>query len=109
MPTVLVTSWGKSFHKSPDCGGLARFNDLNQISLDEITTQRPCLWCYPDAPRVSFVKRFCNQCNTTRVRPCVHNGGVRVPMRVKTGKVSTIEDTFVRWIYVWPDRAHLYN
>lgn len=106
------------FHKTEDCTQLTKkpargsTHPLEEIDLDQLDKPRPCKRCYPDAPRIKVVRRFCPLCNKTRTRPCAHNGGVRVTMAYKTNYVGLLRDPgeeTVRSIWVWPDQAHHYD
>ena len=57
--------------------------DLNDVFV------RPCKTCYPDAPRVEIVKRYCEVCQSAYA--CEHNGGL------------LIRDRGGRWYWTWPD------
>ena len=82
------------FHRSPDCRQLKKkpakghphtlvAKDLNEVFV------RPCLTCYPDAPRIKIIRRYCEVCSSAQ--PCKHNGGVLVTTRIG------------RQFWVWPD------
>lgn len=82
------------------------------VELAELSLARPCKTCYPDAPRIKVVRRFCPICNTNCPQPCEHNGGVRVTVSYKTSYISLLRDPGqeslrVRW--VWPDLVHFYD
>lgn len=105
------------FHREADCFHITKKPPrgergvLREVDLDEIRDQRPCLRCYPDAPRATFLRRYCPTCNTSQTRPCPHNGGIRVFYDV-TYKTSTLYreagETFTREKWVWPDRLRHY-
>lgn len=82
------------FHRSPDCRNLRKrpargtVNVLLALDLDEVLI-RPCLTCYPDAPRIKMTKRYCLIHDSPM--PCEHNGGVLVPMSDGRSR------------HVWPD------
>lgn len=106
------------FHRSQECSQLHKrpargsAHPLQSIDLSEVNLRRPCKVCYPDAPRTKVARRFCPQCNTNSVRPCAHNGGVRVTVAYQTKYVGLLRDPgdeVVRAIWVWPDRAHFYE
>lgn len=97
MPTVWLRDDPKHrtrFHRIPDCKQLRKKpakgepHDLISVDLNEIYV-RPCKTCYPDAPRVKIIKRYCKKCRSATA--CKHNGGIQV----------TIRDGRHRW--VWPD------
>lgn len=106
------------FHRVEDCAQLRKrpargsARPLVARDLSELNFLRPCKNCYPDAPRVKVVRRFCPQCNVSKVRPCAHNGGVRVTSAYSTSYVGLLRDPgdeVVRSFWVWPDRAHFYE
>jgi hypothetical protein len=69
------------FHRSPDCRQLQKrpsrgeHKKLLYLDLEDVVV-RPCLTCYPDAPRLNIVKRYCADCGSRRA--CAHNGGIEV-------------------------------
>src|SRR5215468_7977806 len=73
------------FHRDPDCWQLNKkpsrgeHRDLIQVELSEIAA-RPCLDCYPDAPRIKIRHRYCPDCDS--VYACEHNGGIAVTDRI---------------------------
>lgn len=84
MPTVWMRDHPRRrgrFHRTPDCRqlrkppALGEHYDLLELELSEIGV-RPCQTCYPDAPRVKMLKRYCPACAS--VYPCEHNGGVQI-------------------------------
>jgi|SRR5262245_4291804 len=83
------------FHRSSTCRQLRKRpsrgepHDLIEVDLDEVDV-RPCLTCYPDAPRYDLLKRYCQICDSRH--PCEHNGGVAISRR---GHGYSF--------YVWPD------
>ena len=98
----MVTVWMRDdqfgrrtrFHRVPTCRQLQKRpsrgekNDLIQVDLKDAGV-RPCLTCYPDAPRYNLLKRWCEVCGTRNA--CEHNGGV------------LITDRRGRRFWVWPD------
>ena len=82
------------FHRTKDCRNLRKKvargtpNELLHVDLNDVVV-RPCLLCYPDAPRIKVNKRFCDICQSRYA--CEHNGGVRVTLRDGRSR------------YVWPD------
>lgn len=82
------------FHRSPDCPQLTKkpprgtSGKLLRLDLDDVVV-RPCLSCYPDAPRWKVIHRYCPICSSGEA--CSHNGGIEVIGR--SGRR--------RW--VWPD------
>ena len=82
------------FHRIPTCRQLRKKPALGEpreliaVELNQVGV-RPCATCYPDAPRVKIIKRYCELCNT--VYACPHNGGVAVT------------DRGGRQFWVWPD------
>lgn len=81
------------FHRHLDCfqltKGPARGDGHEIIGMDLNDVEvRPCLTCYPDAPRVKIRHPYCYTCESPRA--CEHNGGVQVN-----------EPGFSWW--VWPD------
>lgn len=106
MPTVYVRADPKSrtrFHRDPTCWQLTKppsrgdHNPLVEVDLEECY-QRPCRWCYPDAPRIALVKRYCPICDAKHA--CEHNGGVLVLM-----PDDGYHGRSRRW--VWPDNPRL--
>ena len=97
MPTVWMryeSRYRTRFHRSPDCRQLtkkpARGEGLPLIAVDlEEVDARPCATCYPDAPRIKVLHRYCDICESPY--PCEHNGGV------------LILDRAGRRYWVWPD------
>lgn len=107
MPTVYLRADPKHktrFHRTPNCWQLTKkpsmgdHYELVAKDLEEVFV-RPCLTCYPDAPRLKILKRYCPRCDTKT--PCPHNGGIAV---------------FTNWeayhkgrklIWVWPDNNYL--
>lgn len=81
------------FHRSPDCRQLRKkpsrgtTKTLFSIDLEDVVV-RPCLTCYPDAPRLDIIKRYCAICRSRLA--CAHNGGIEV----------VTESGRLRW--VWP-------
>lgn len=108
MPTVYRTQSGDRrvrFHRFPTCRR-TRGSVLSPVELDDVEIPVPCLECYPDAPRPISAHRYCPTCNVSSVRPCAHNGGVRVLMtRVRRTTRMTHEagEPYVRFDYVWPE------
>src|SRR5215831_4141023 len=82
------------FHRTPDCRQLQKKpacgspRELIEIDVSEVEV-RPCGTCYPDAPRMAYLKRWCTICESRH--PCEHNGGVLV---IDRGN---------RRFWVWPD------
>lgn len=117
MVMVLISGAGKKFHSTRDCWQLTKtphvgdHREVDEIDLEDIAYPLPCRTCYPDAPRLESVHRYCRVCDTGKVNPCEHNGGVKV-MMTQQHRSQTITseagDTFTRWIHVWPERVHLY-
>lgn len=120
MPGVYVTgsnAYRRRFHARPDCPQLTKGpasgspQDVVQIDLDERDRATPCLECYPEAPRPRSAHRYCYTCDPGRVKPCEHNGGVRVWMtRVRSYQTLFTEpgDEYYQERWVWPEKAHLY-
>ena len=101
MPTVWVREHPKRrrrFHASPDCRQLRKgpsrgeAQRLLAVDLNDIDI-RPCLTCYPDAPRVVIFKAYCPICESRR--PCAHNGAVQV-----------IDRAGRHW-WAWPDNNQM--
>jgi hypothetical protein len=72
---------------------------LVQVDLDELPKQgelaiEPCSRCYPELVRPRIFKKYCTICASGRA--CVHNGGVLVKGKGRN-------------LWVWPDRAHLFE
>jgi hypothetical protein len=121
MPTVYrsrVRRTGVRFHKTPDCVHLIRKpsrgnrQPVDALDLTEVEKPIPCEVCYPDAPKAVSAHQFCGICNTTRTRPCAHNGGIKVyltryrrkpSLRMNPGEEQS---SYIKW--VWPEHAHLY-
>jgi len=107
------------FHKVEDCPQLTKApargtqKPLETVDLDLIALPKPCKTCYSDAPRGKFARRYCPLCNKNgRIRPCAHNGGVKVTIAQTTNYLSLLRDPgdeYTRAIWVWPDRAHRYE
>jgi hypothetical protein len=105
------------FHQDPDCRQLTKKpsrgepQDLLEVEIADLRFQRPCLTCYPDAPRARAARRFCKKCNTNTARACRHNGGIKV-LKEYTWKSSTVlhdaGETYVKVSYVWPDALRHY-
>jgi len=105
------------FHREADCYHITKKPPRGErgvpreVDLDEIRDQRPCLRCYPDAPRGKFIKRYCPDCNKSHPRPCPHNGGIRVLTEYVFRKETLYHepgDVVMRERYVWPDRVRHY-
>jgi hypothetical protein len=87
MPTVWMRVDAKRrtrFHRSPECRqlrkGPARGPGLPLVAIElSETGVRPCKTCYPDAPTIRLLKRYCYECDTGN--PCAHNGGVLIKRR----------------------------
>jgi hypothetical protein len=120
MPTVWIRSTDRPrFHRTEDCYQLNKppargtAKPVRAVELANLNEHaRPCRVCYPDAPHVKVVRRFCPKCNTTRALPCAHNGGVRVTLARTTSYVSLLRDPGDEWLqtlYVWPDQAWFYE
>lgn len=97
MPTVWIRadpSRRTRFHRDPRCWQLTKSPavgqhwDLLAVDLNDVDV-RPCRTCYPDAPKITVFKGYCEWHQSTR--PCVHNGGTKV----------TYSDGRYGW--VWPD------
>ena len=120
MPAVYVTPsnpYRRRFHASPECVQLTkapatgRPQEILKIEVDELAVALPCRTCYPDAPVATSAHRYCRVCDSGKVRPCAHNGGVLVHMTRTHRKGSLYRDpgevfTQARW--VWPERANKY-
>lgn len=109
-------------HAREDCRGLVlgqrhgRAYDVCEVPLSEVELPEPCLWCFPDAPRVKVWRPLCVECGQKRVLPCPHNGGVLVISRRRgqwTGKIgkSVYDPAKIvqRRVYVWPENAWKYD
>jgi len=101
MPTVWLRDDPEHrtrFHRVPDCKQLRKKpakgepHDLISADLNEVFV-RPCKTCYPDAPRIKIIKRYCSICDTKA--PCEHNGGVLVIDRIG------------RRHWTWPDNNQM--
>ena len=82
------------FHRRPDCKQLkkppARGEHLPLVAVDlENVYVRPCRTCYPDAPHIKVLRRYCSICHSPYA--CEHNGGIQ------------IVDRGGRHYWVWPD------
>jgi len=97
MPTVYVRADPKyrtRFHRDARCRHLTKRSQsgtnhpLVAIDLEE-AQGRPCLHCYPDAPRVEIHKAYCPVCASNYA--CQHNGGIQ------------IIDRGGRTYWTWPD------
>lgn len=120
MPTVYVTGtnpYRRRFHRDQECAQLTKgpalgeSQEVEAIDLNNLDGVLPCLWCYPDAPRATSAHRYCYICDTGKVRPCAHNGGIRVFMTRTHRKGSLYRDPgeqFQQERYVWPERASKY-
>src|SRR5262245_60864134 len=75
-------AWQRTrFHRDPSCWQLtkkpSRGTTKTLLCLDlEDVVVRPCLTCYPDAPRLNIIHRYCHECRSRY--PCTHNGGIEV-------------------------------
>ncbi len=102
----------RKFHRSRDCRGLRRGEQtILEIDLNDRGVELPCLMCFPDAPRADSAHRYCYQCDTGKIRPCAHNGGVKVFMTRTHRKGSIYRDkgeVFTQERYVWPEHASKY-
>lgn len=117
---VFVTEsnpYRRRFHRSDDCSQLAKApavgvaQEILKIDLEEIPGVLPCLRCFPDAPRAKSAHQYCFICDPGKVRPCRHNGGIKVHMVRTHRKGSLYRDpgeTFVQVRYVWPENASKY-
>lgn len=82
------------FHRTTTCRQLRKRpasgepRPLLEVDIHDVDV-RPCLTCYPDAPRLKLTKRYCEVCDSKS--PCQHNGGIKV-----TGRAG-------HRIWVWPD------
>ena len=107
MPTVYLRADPKGrnrFHRDPECHQLrkksSRGDDHELVARDlEDVYARPCLACYPDAPRVRIFKAYCATCDTKYA--CPHNGGV--PVLTPWNPYHKTE----RLLWLWPDNNHL--
>jgi len=94
------------FHARPDCAqGLAQARHLKQVELLTLTKRDPCMWCYPDAPKLPPTRKIrCELCNASTVQPCEHNGGVlvEVPRSNFTKRGFIVK-------YVWAENARFYR
>ena len=82
------------FHRTQTCRQLrkrpAKGDPYELVQLDlELVHVRPCRTCFPNAPRVSIHKHYCEICESNYA--CEHNGGVLVIDRANRR----------RWL--WPD------
>jgi hypothetical protein len=114
---VFVTSHGAHFHSEVTCprirmGQASKHSSApaHAVPISSIDGLSPCRSCYPDAPRIKFLKRRCKECGSAR--PCAHNGGVRVlvPAVYRRGSALLPAGTVIyrrRW--VWPDVAWMYQ
>jgi hypothetical protein len=118
VPTVFMRESAASFHRTEDCQQLlkrpARGNPhpVVEVDLADLNFVRPCRNCYPDAPRIKVVRRFCPLCNKSETRPCRHNGGVPVTIGRPIRYISLLRDPGDEQnvtIYVWPDQVHFYE
>lgn len=119
MPTVFVKSVDRPrFHRTEDCSQLTKSppkghsHSIRAVDITELTSARPCRFCYPRAPRSRALRRHCYICNPSNVRPCEHNGGVLVTMALTTHYVSTLRDPGDEHVverYVWPDQVWMYE
>ena len=116
VPPNLERHGATLFHKNLECRQLTKRPARGvkhtpvEMDLNEVEHPRPCQICYPDAPVPRSVHRRCDLCNTTRVNPCPHNGGVPVlhSWSWEPSADNPAGDTYQYEIYVWPERAHLY-
>jgi len=97
MPTVWLRDDPRKmtrFHRRPDCSELTKkpscgaHYPLLERDLDDVWV-RPCLRCYPNAPRYNIRKLYCPICESRW--PCQHNGGV------------LITRSHGESLWVWPD------
>jgi len=107
----------RRFHRDESCSQLTKgpaigeSQEIVEISLDDLPGVLPCLRCFPDAPRARSAHQYCYTCDTGKVRPCQHNGGVQVFMVRTVRKGSLYRDpgeTFTQARYVWPENASKY-
>jgi hypothetical protein len=120
MPIVYVkpsNPYRRRFHKSETCTQLTKgpangeAREVHEIDLVDLEGASPCLRCYPDAPRAKSAHRYCYICDTGKIRPCEHNGGVLVYMTWTHRKGSLYRDpgdVFIQERYVWPEYASRY-
>ncbi len=120
MAHVYVTDsnpYRQKFHRSEDCTQLTKRpakgvpQEIRQIDIQDVGDALPCLRCYPDAPRAKSLHKYCHTCDTGMIRPCAHNGGVKVLM-TRTRRVQTLlqepGEQYVQERWVWPERASRY-
>jgi hypothetical protein len=108
----------KRFHKDLGCTQLTKRPSKGmkrepiEIELNELVRPIPCQTCYPDAPVLKSVHRYCPICDTyPGPRPCPHNGGVpitRERVHSRLGSVHQPGDTYPVTVYVWPEHVYLY-
>lgn len=110
MPTVFYKDGNPVFHKTETCIQLIKkpsrgaAHEVLSTDLADLFGVRPCLACYPDAPRVKIHRKHCPTCNKVRIEACPHNGGVHVIIQFKT-KRKVVNKPF----YVWPDQLYKYE
>ncbi len=121
MPRVYVKTSNvnrRRFHRVEDCGQLrkapamGRSREVVEIDLEDCPDAVPCLYCYPDAPRARSVHKYCYTCDPGFVRPCAHNGGVKVFMTRTRRKQTLFQEpgeVFMNERYVWPERVLRYS
>lgn len=102
VSTNHVTPSRKTLHKE-GCFQLARkFKNRAAPSArpievgEDLSDFKLCSTCFPDAPSLKILKRYCATCRTNR--PCAHNGGVRVEQTLDNAFA-----TYTRHRWVWPD------
>jgi hypothetical protein len=101
MRVYTTGSENVKFHASKDCRGLTKGQkEAFAVELATLQAPKPCLYCYPDYPVLAVVHLRCTICNTGKVYPCQHNGGVRVLVPTRHGYRSK---------YVWPENSHAYE
>ena len=92
---------GAAFHARPDCRWLKNTrHPVVELDLAKLRSAQPCKTCYPQLPNPRVAHIRCRKCNTGKVYPCAHNGGVLV---VVPGQ------RYSRVKHVWPEQAHAYD
>lgn len=80
--------------------------------LAETFKVRPCHTCYPDAPKINVLRRYCPKCNKGRTYACPHNGGLPVRIAYPTNYIGVVRDPgelVYKTFYVWPDQLYRYE
>jgi hypothetical protein len=119
MPTVFVRSVDRPrFHRNQDCRHLTKpppkgtAHPVRTVELAELIGARPCLVCYPEAPRAKVVHRSCRICPSKTLKPCEHNGGVLVTVLSQTNYISLLRDPgdpLRMEKYVWPEQVWMHE